>query len=319
MEIELAKVKEAQEVLYGKILYSPVVPIVSTNTPSGNLIYLKAECLQPSGSFKIRGAIYSLSKLSPQQKAKGIIAHSTGNHAQAVAMAAQQLGIKATIVMSPEAPKFKIDATKLLGAEVIMTESSSFARRQLAEELSKSKEYTLIDPYDQEQVITGQATIGLEILEQMQPAAVFVPVGGGGLISGIALAIKQIDPSVRLIGVEPELENDAYLSFKQGHLVRLKGASDSIADAVKIQALGNLTYPLICRYVDDMMTVTEEQIADATLLTLKKTHLMVEPAGALALAGARIYDKPFQSQKPCVCIASGGNTTLSFLTQIDKK
>lgn len=313
IEIELDKIKEARALLNGKILYTPLVPIVSETSYQGHPLFLKAECLQPSGSFKIRGATYTLSKLSAIQRSKGVVAHSTGNHAQAVALAARQLGVKAIIVMSPEAPKFKINAARHLGAEVILTTPSSFARRKLAEELAASAGYFLIDPYDQEDVITGQGTIGLEIMEQIDPAAVFVPVGGGGLISGIAIAIKKMKPSVRIIGVEPLLENDATLSFKQGSQVTMKGPSESIADAVKIQTLGNLTYPLICHYVDDMLTVTEEQIAKATLMTVETTHLVVEPSGALALAGAMIYTKGLPEGKPFVCIASGGNTTLPFL------
>lgn len=314
--IGLDKLKEAREQLKGKILYTPLVPIIPETSYQGHNLFLKAECLQPSGSFKIRGATYTLSKLSAQQKSIGVVAHSTGNHAQAVALASRRLGIKSIIVMSPEAPQFKIDATRNYGAEVVMTSPSSFARRKLAEEIAESKGYFLVDPYDQEDVITGQGTIGMEIAEQMEPAAVFVPVGGGGLICGIALAIKQIMPSVRIIGVEPELENHAYLSFLQGSQVTMKGPSDSIADAVKIQSLGKLTYPLFCHYVDDMMTVSEEEIANATLMILQKTHLMVEPSGAIALAGAQNYPGVLPKKKPVVCIASGGNTTLLYLNQL---
>lgn len=319
IEIGLDKIKDAAELLKKKTVYTPLVPVISCTASRGNPLFLKAECLQPAGSFKIRGATYTISKLTAEQKAKGVVAHSTGNHAQAVALASHLQGIKATIVMSPEAPQFKIDSTRNLGAEIVMTTSSSFARRKLAEELAESNGYFLIDPYDQEEVITGQGTIGLEIMDQMDPAAVFVPVGGGGLICGIAIAIKKINPSIRIIGVEPELENHAYLSFKQGTLVAMKGPSNSIADAVKIQSLGILTYPLFCHYVDDMITVSEDQIAKATLMTLEKTHLMVEPSGALALAGALIYEKALPEKKPVVCIASGGNTTLSYLHNLAKK
>lgn len=158
--------------------------------------------------------------------------------------------------------------------------------------------------------MAGQGTIGLELLEQTSPAAVFVPIGGGGLIAGIATAIKQIDPTVRIIGVEPGWENDAYQSFQLGHRVTLAMTSKSIADAIRVQTLGELTYPIMCRYVDDIVTVSEEEIASATLLAARETHLLLEPSGGLALAAALTYLRPLSQDKPVVAIASGGNTTL---------
>lgn len=307
LDIALEKFQAARAALVDKALVTPLVPY-----PYEFPIYLKAENLQPSGSFKIRGATYCLSRLTPQQRAKGVIAFSTGNHAQAVALAAQQLGIKATIVMSHDALDFKISATRRYGAEVIMV--SLDERVLVTETLAKEKGYYLIPPFDHPDVVTGQGTIGLEILDEMTPAAVFVPVGGGGLIAGIATAIKKSNPSVKIIGVEPELEDDACQSFKSGTLVRGTASSTTIADAVKIPCLGTIPYPLIRTYVDDIITVSEKQIAEATLNIVKKTHLLVEPSGALALAGACIY-KPIQG--PVVCIASGGNTTLATLCTLN--
>lgn len=277
--------------------------------------FLKAENLQPSGSFKIRGALHAIACLTDGQRAAGVIAYSTGNHAQAVALAARQQGINATIVMSPEAPAFKVEATRRFGAEVVMAEPTSQARRMLAEELARSRGLSLIPPYDDETVMAGQGTIGLEILESCMPAALFVPIGGGGLIAGIAAAVKQSNPAVRVIGVEPEWENDAWQSFQSGQKVALPAASASIADAIRVQTLGDLTYPLIRKYVDEIVTVSEAEIARATLFAAAEAHLVLEPAGALGLAAVVRYAGKLPAG-PVVAVASGGNTTLSYLHQL---
>lgn len=308
IDIPLEKFRSAREFLRGKVLKTPLIPI--DGTPE-NRILLKAESLQASGSFKMRGATYCLAQLSEEQKAKGVIAYSTGNHAQAVALAAKSLGIQATIVMGPEALQFKVDATRAYGAKVIISKPKM--ARQLAESMAEKEGSYLISPFDHLDVITGEGSIGLEILEEVDPAAIFVPVGGGGLISGIAAAVKQSGCKAKVIGVEPELENDAYRTFKTGKRVSMEGPSSSIADAIKIPALGNLTYPLILKYVDDMVTVTEEEIARATVMCTEKAHLFVEPAGALALAAALRYKEPLEKNKPIICLASGGNTLITTL------
>ena len=290
-DIALSDLREARVVLRGKASETPLVPMGGRTTVHGQSILLKAENLQPSGSFKICGASYCLSRLTAEQRVKGVVAYSTGNHAQAVALAARQPGIFATIVMSPDAPAAKVEATRNYGAEVIMAESSSAERRRVAEELAERTGKTLIPPYDHLDVMTGQGTIGLEVLEQSQPAAIFVPIGGGGLIAGIASAVKQIAPDVAIIGVEPAWENDAWQSFQQGQRVALPQASQSIADAIRVQTLGDLTYPLIQRYVDDIVTVSEEEIAAATLTIFEQSHLVVEPSGALGLAAALTYSQ----------------------------
>ena len=297
-------------------MLTPVVPVGNERTPAGNPIYLKAENLQPGGSFKIRGATYALSLLNEAQRASGVIAYSTGNHAQAVALASRQLSIRATVVMSPDAPGFKVDATRSYGAKVVMSESSSQARRELAEQLAAAEGLYLVPPYDDFNVMAGQGTIGLELLLQAQPAAIFVPVGGGGLIAGIAAAIKQVDRQIQVIGVEPAWENDAYQSFQQGRRVTLPKSSESIADAIRVQTLGELTYPLIKRYVDDIVTVSEQEIAAATLLAIKETHLLIEPSGGLGLAAALKYTHALPENKPVIGIASGGNTTLDVLHRL---
>lgn len=319
IDISIDQFKRAEKLLQGLIVRSPLLPLPNIFSKQGNPIFLKAENLQPGGAFKIRGASFAIAQLNDEQKKHGIIAYSTGNHAQAVALAAKRQKLKATIVMSPNAPQVKIDAVRNYGAEIIMTEPSSDIRKQVAEDLAQKNNLFLVPPYDDINVITGQGTIGVEILEDVDPEAVFVPVGGGGLISGIALAIKKQNPKVKIIGVEPELENDAYLSFHAKKLMSMKAPSTSIADAVKVLKLGNLTFPLILQYVDDMITVSEQEIAQALFTTTIKSHLIVEPSGALALAGAVSYNKEFESKKPIICIASGGNTTLLDLYKISQE
>lgn len=306
-DIPLSHFYDAAIQIQGKVLRSPLVELEQS-------IFLKAENMQPSGSFKIRGATYCISRLSPEQKKRGVITYSTGNHAQAVALASKKLGIHATIVMSPDAPLFKVARTKEYGATVVMTEeASSFQRKELAEEIAVKEGLALVPPYDHPDILAGQGTIGLEILQDITPACVFVPVGGGGLISGIAMAIKKQAPHVRLIGVEPELENDAYQSFKTGQRIRLKESSNSVADAIKIQQLGDMTYPIMKAYVDEVMQVNEKEIVEATFEILDRGHLFVEPSGALGLAGARALKPP---KGPIVCVVSGGNTLLSNLCHL---
>lgn len=307
LSIPIDKINNAKEQLTAKVLISPLLPVYDAATLSGNPIYLKAENLQPSGSFKVRGAIYAMSQLSEDQKRNGVVAYSTGNHAQAVALAARQFGLNSTIVMSPDAPEFKVENTRRYGAQIVMSDPTSQARRQMAEQLAKDNKYALIPPYDDENVIAGQGTIALEIIEQLDPIVIFVPVGGGGLIAGIASAVKQIKPDILVIGVEPELENDAAQSFKSGVKVSLPKASDSVADAIRVQSLGDITYPIIQACVDEIIEVSEQDIIDATLMLLEKNHILVEPSGALGLAAALRYEGSPDKERPVVCIGSGGN------------
>lgn len=305
-DISLKTMHEAQKAIEQNALRTPLIRLSHPQE-----IYLKAECLQPSGSFKIRGATFCMSRIPPEKRMNGVIAYSTGNHAQAVALCASRLKIPATIVMSLEAPPFKIERTKEYGAQVVITEPGSIARMKLAYALAEEQNLTLVPAYDNLDVIAGQATIGLEIMEDIEPGCVFVPVGGGGLIAGIGMAIKKKNPKVKIIGVEPELENDACQTFATGRRVRLEKVSTSIADAIKIQELGDITYPIMQNVVDEMISVSEDEIKAAVQLSLDRGHLFVEPSGALALAGALSYKKSLT--KPIVCIASGGNTLLQNL------
>jgi len=316
LDISLQQFREAADLMRKKNLRTPLLPLHFIKAAGGHPIFLKAENLQPSGSFKIRGATYSISKLNDEEKKRGVVGYSTGNQAQAVALAAHLMGVKATIVMSEDVVKNKLDATREFGATIVMAESTSKARQAKAEELALKHGYSLIHSCDHPHTITGQGTIGIEILEKMAPAAVFVPVGGGGLIAGIAMAIKKKNPHVKVIGIEPDLENDGHQSFNTKNRIGLSGPSHSIADAVKIQIIGPMPYDIIMKYVDEMITVSEEEIIQATQTMINKAHLVVEPAGALALAGALRYKGHFEENKPIVCIASGGNTLLSTLCAI---
>jgi threonine dehydratase len=213
LDITLLDFRMAQTMLAPHIITTPIVEASSLLTPAGHPILLKAENLQRSGPFKIRGASYGIAQLSQEQRRRGVIACSTGNHAQAVALAAQLQQIPATIVMSPDAPAFKFERTRKSGATIVWAEPTSQARRDLAEKLAEEHHLALIPPYDHRDILLGQGTIGLEIMEQCAPAAVFVPIGGGGLIAGIALAVKFVNPSIRVIGVESEWKIGAWQSF----------------------------------------------------------------------------------------------------------
>ncbi|MBP6405667.1 MAG: pyridoxal-phosphate dependent enzyme [Proteobacteria bacterium] len=308
-------VMPAWEVLSTLLPRSPLLPFA--HDPS---VLLKAESLMPTGSFKIRGATYRMALLTPAQRARGVVAYSTGNHAQAVARAARDAGVAATIVMSPDAPPDKVDATHRLGAAIVMAASTSQARRDTAEALARERGATLIPPYEDPVVIAGQGTIAVELVQQVRTgslAAVYVPVGGGGLLAGMALALKRLSPRTRVIGVEPELEDDACRSFASGQLQGMAGPSPSMADAIRVQCLGRLNFELIRRHVDDMVTVSEGAIAQTVHDCFAGNRLVVEPAGAVALAAARHHrqDNPHASA-PVVAIVSGGNTTAAWLQQL---
>lgn len=312
--ISLEDVCAAQQIIAGII---PPTPLIRLPHNTKN-IFLKAENTQEVGSFKIRGAIYAFSKLTQEQKQKGVVTYSTGNHSQAVAWCAKKFHIPSIIVMSPDAPKDKVEATHSYGVQIEMVEGGSEARRKRAEELSKEKGLTMIPPFDDPHIIAGQGTIGLEIVAQHSPSAIqsiAVPIGGGGLISGIALAIKETTPDIRVVGVVPEIYDHARQSFHQTKQINLGKLGNTIADAIKTERLGELPFLLINRYVDDIVTVSEKEIARATLLAaFHPPHLLLEPAGALALAYALQETTAIAQNKAIIAVASGGNTTLERLS-----
>ena len=320
-ELALDRIRDAQRVLSRRgLMRTPCLELYDGRPRPGRL-QAKAENLLPTGSFKIRGATYRISTLSGEERLRGVVAYSTGNHAQAVAKAARDQGVAATIVMSPDVPRMKIDATERWGARVVHAEPSSEARRALAEKLAAEQGLVIVPPYDDLAVMAGQGTIGLELAEDL-PAAdtvsggitVYVPIGGGGLLAGIAAALRQSRPEIAVIGVEPELEDDAYRSFRAGRIVALPGPSASMADAIKVQRLGALTFPLIRRFVDDIERVSEAEIAGAVLTAAGAMKILVEPGGAVGLAAA--VRAAGARAGLHVAVIGGGNITLERLCEI---
>lgn len=283
---------------------------------SNNNVYIKPENLQKTGSFKLRGAYNKLSKLDKDAAAKGIVTASAGNHAQGVAFSANKLGMKAIICMPEHTPMIKVQGTLKYGAEVDLFGESFDACKDHALELAKEKGYTFIPPFDDMDVIEGQGTIGLEIVEDLKYVDyVIVPVGGGGLISGVAKCIKQISPLIKIIGVEPYSARSMKESIKKGHIVSLSGV-DTIADGTAVARVGDLNYEICKDYVDDWITVTDEEILMAFIKLIEKHKLIAEPSGCLSLAA---LDKLNFFNKNVVCLVSGGNIDMSFISQLINK
>ena len=281
----------------------------------GREIYLKTENLQLTGSFKLRGAYYKISQLTPQQREAGIIACSAGNHAQGVALAATRMGIKSTICMPDGAPISKVEATRHLGAEVVLVKGTYDDAHDRAVELQKESGATFIHPFDDDHVIAGQGTIGLEILDQLKDTdAVLCPIGGGGLISGVAYAIKSLNPQIRIYGVQAANAPSMYESIKQKKPVTVRSVA-TFADGIAVKTPGETTFDLVNRYVDDVVTVTEDQIAAAILRLLERQKLITEGAGAVSVAAAMFSNLPLDGKKT-VCILSGGNIDVNILSRV---
>ncbi len=278
-------------------------------------LYLKTENLQVTGSFKLRGAYYKISQLTEEQKKAGIIACSAGNHAQGVALAATRMGIKSTVCMPDGAPISKVEATKALGADVCLVPGAYDDAYDEACRLVKETGATFIHPFDDDEVIAGQGTIGLEILDQLPDVeAVIVPIGGGGLIAGVAYAIKHLRPDVKVYGVQAELAPGMYKSFKDGTLTSLDRVS-TFADGIAVKHPGENTYNIIKEYVDDIVTVSEDEIATAILALIEKQKLIAEGAGAVSVAAAMFGKLPIQGKKT-VCLVSGGNIDVNILSRV---
>lgn len=282
----------------------------------GNNVYIKPENLQVTGSFKIRGAYYKLSQLTEEKKQKGLIASSSGNHAQGVAYAAQQLGIKATIVMPETTPLIKVDATRKFGAEVVLSGKCYDDAFETARKLEKEKGLTFIHPFNDWDVIAGQGTIGVEITRQLEKVDyIIVPIGGGGLIGGIAMAAKMIKPDVKVIGVEPEGANSMKASINMNRVVGLDKV-ETIADGVAVKTPGDITFSIIKEFVDDVITVSDFDVMEAFLLLLEKEKLIGENAGVLSLAALK---KIKEKDKNIACVVSGGNIdVLTISSLIDR-
>jgi threonine dehydratase len=282
-------------------------------------LFLKPENQQPIGAFKLRGAYNKIASLSPEDRKRGVISYSSGNHAQGVAYAARALGVKAVIVMPDNAPAIKRDATAALDAEIVIVGPGSAERQIKAEELAAQHGYVIVPPYNDEQIIAGQGTMGLEILEDLPDVeAVFAPVGGGGMISGVAAAVKLSRPSIKVIGVEPELAGDAQASLRAGKIVHFPAeeVSRTIADGLRTQSIGNINFEHIRRYVDDIVTVSEEEIRDAVRLLASNPATVAEPSGAVAVAGFLFRGDQLPKTKFNVAIISGGNIDPRMLEEI---
>ena len=281
----------------------------------GEQLYLKTENLQVTGSFKVRGAYYKISQLSPEERAKGVIACSAGNHAQGVALAATRMGIKSIVCMPDGAPIMKVENTKNLGAEVCLVPGTYDDAHDYAVSLQAETGMTFIHPYDDELVIAGQGTIGLEILDQLPDLdAVIVPIGGGGLIAGIAFTIKSLRPDVKVYGVQAAGAPSMYLSVRD-HCYQTLDTAATFADGIQVKTPGELTYELCEKYVDEVVTVSEDEIAAAILALMENQKLVAEGAGAVPVAAALFGKLPIQGKK-AVCVLSGGNIDVNILSRV---
>lgn len=281
-------------------------------------IYLKTENLQVTGSFKVRGAYYKISQLSNEEKAKGVVACSAGNHAQGVALAAKKNGINALICLPDAAPISKIEATKSYGAEVCLVDGVYDDAYREALRFQEEHGYTFIHPFDDEDVIAGQGTIGLELLEQLPDAeAVIVPIGGGGLAAGVAFAIKSLKPNIKVYGVQAGGAPSMYDSIKDGKICCLDSVH-TIADGIAVKNPGKLTFELCSKYLDDIATVTEDEISTAILTLIERQKLITEGAGAVSVAAAMFGKFPIQGKKT-ICLLSGGNIDVTILSRVIKR
>ncbi|KJS23075.1 MAG: threonine dehydratase [Clostridiaceae bacterium BRH_c20a] len=295
---------KAQEDLKGIVENTNLIYSRFFSSEYHNRIYIKPENLQVTGAFKIRGAYYKLNKLTEQEKQKGLIASSAGNHAQGVAYAAHKLGIGATIVMPKTTPLIKVEATKKYGVNVVLYGECYDDAFEKAKSLQKEKDYTFIHPFNDIDVITGQGTIALEIIQQLSEVDyIIVPIGGGGLISGIAMAAKILKPDIKIIGVEPEGANSMKASLAMNKIINLEKVT-TIAEGVAVKRPGDITFPIIKNYVDDIITVSDFELMEAFLLLLEKDKLIGENAGVLSLAALK---KIKEANKNIACVVSGGN------------
>ena len=307
--VTLDEIRAAAERLVGVTIETPLVPF---GRPEERR-FLKAESLQPIGAFKLRGAYAAIASLPAEALARGVISYSSGNHAQGVARAARLLGVPAVIVMPSDAPAIKRDRVAADGAQIVTVGTSSDERQQVAEQIAAQRGLAIIPPYDDDRIIAGQGTIGIELVEAMPDlAAVLVPIGGGGLASGVATAVKALRPEVRVIGVEPELAADARASLEAGEIVRWPAevVSRTIADGTRTQALGLRTFAHLSAHLDGIVTVTEAEIAAAIRLAAERSRLVVEPSGALPIAAMAFHAGETGLTRidgAIVAVVSGGN------------
>jgi len=306
-----AKEKLSKVLLKTSLIQSPIF-----SKEAGNEVYIKPENLQKTGSFKIRGAYNKITNLSDEEKKKGVIASSAGNHAQGVAYGAKESGIKAVIVMPKSTPLIKVESTKQYGAEVVLHGDVYDDAFKKAKELEEKEGYIFVHPFDDEDVIYGQGTIALEILEELpETDIILVPIGGGGLISGIACAAKILKPEIKIIGVEPDGAASAYEAIKEDKVVELKEAN-TIADGTAVKKIGNITFEYIKKYVDEIITVSDYELMEAFLLLVEKHKIIAENSGILSLAALK---KLKEKNKKVVSVVSGGNIDVLMISSMINK
>jgi threonine dehydratase len=307
--VGIEAIRRAAATLAGIATRTPLVQF----GPPGDRRFLKAESLQPIGAFKIRGAYVAVASLTPDERARGVITYSSGNHAQGVARAARLLGAPAVVVMPSDSPAIKRERVAADGAEIVVVGTASDERQAVAERLAAERGLTIIPPYDDDRIIAGQGTVGLEIVEDLpEVAAVLVPIGGGGLASGVAAAVRALAPSARVIGVEPELAADARESLAAGRIVRwpAEDVSRTIADGTRTQALGRRTFAHLAALLDSIVTVSEGEIAAGVRLAAEESRLVAEPSGALTVAALAFRPAEIGLvglDRPVVAVVSGGN------------
>ena len=313
--ITLDDIRAARLRLHDVAVRTPLIPLHH----QGHSLYLKPENLQPVGAFKIRGAYNKIASLSGEERARGVITYSSGNHAQGVAYAARALHIHAVIVMPETVPAVKRDATAALGAEIVYAGTTGIDRQAKAEALAAQHGYVMVPPYEDRKIIAGQGTVGLEIVEDLPEVdLVLVPVGGGGLISGISVAIKSVNPGAKVIGVEPEVAADAQASLRRGTIVEISPAEalSTIADGLRAIHVGRLTFEHIRAYVDDIITVTEEEIRRAVRVLAENPKTTAEPSGAVTTAAWLFHRETLPPSSAAVAVISGGNIEPVLLNQI---
>lgn len=313
--ITFSDIESAYKLLQPVVHQTPLLSSRTFNELNGNKVYFKAENFQRIGAFKIRGAYNKISSLTEEERRRGVVAHSSGNHAQGVALSAKLFGIKATIVMPHDSVKNKVAATKDYGAEVVFCGTSTNDREQQTKQLIDKFGYTLIHPYNDEKLIAGQGTLAIEIFHELNDLDyLFVPIGGGGLIAGCALAAKNLFSHVKVIGVETEGANDCYQSFRHKKIVSLDKVN-TIADGMRTRSVGPINFELIMKYVDDVITINDQDIFPMMKYFIERMKIVVEPTGAVAPAAVMKNAGNIQGKR-IAAIISGGNVDPTLMKTI---
>lgn len=314
LSVQYSDVAAAAERLAGHAHRTPVMTSHMVDERTGAKVFFKCENFQRMGAFKFRGAYNAMSRLSPEERRRGVLGYSSGNHAQAVAVAGKMLDVRVTIVMPEDAPAVKIEATRGYGAEIVLYDKRKEVREEVAERTARERGLAMIPPFDHPHVIAGQGTAAKELIEEAgELDYLFVPVSGGGLISGCAVAASHLSPGCKVIGVEPEAGDDATRSFKTKTLQTCHNP-DTIADGARTHSLGQLTFPLVLRYVHDMATVSDEELVRAMFYLWERMKIVIEPTGALGAAGLFERGLPVAGKRVGV-VLSGGNVDLKLVAR----